>query len=1489
MKDDLIKELTDAMSEDGSLDGDRCLELIRQRFSELEAEAELNDRAFKLMSEKLLDLNREARDYSDARFKLVIDHVTDAILAVDENGTIDTFNHAAEIMFGFGAAEICGRNLSILLKDVDQADCQKFLQDVASGHGSFDDTTSIEVAAVRKDGRAVEVTVSGSSAPTADPKSRKIYYILTVSNLTERKQAQIALRESAARFKTLIDHAPEAILVFDVDENRFVEVNDKAAELFRLSRDELLTRSPASVSPEFQPNGQPSAGAGRGAINQALQGGSPVFEWVYRDADGHDFPGETRLVRLPSSNSRLLRASIADISDRKRSENLAAAEKKVLEMLASDAPLDLTLDAITKLVEGVSFTNFCAIHLLDDEGCVLSCGAAPSLPKTYSSAMEHIDVNAVDFPTANAVTENRAIVTADMEVLTGADEYTSVLTAFGFRSCWAVPILGTKKQVLGVLMVYWHEKRNPNADDLELGTRVTHLAGIALEQARARKSLLDSESRYSELFANVLDGVYRTEPDGEILSANPALVKMLGYETEEQLKAAGPAQNFYEDPSDRARIGRSLEREGQIRNAEYVLLSRSGDRVVVLENARVVAGEGNEIFYEGTLTDITEMKRAEEERGMAMREFERIAQTSPHCFWTSALDENDRQTFNFVSPAWETISGYSAGELYDDQDLWAAMIVPEDRWMMARSLERIRELRQPQTNRFRIRNATDEVRWVEATMSPILDDDSVVVGLNGVVQDITESKRNQDLLGTQRTILEFIAKGSHIDQVTELICSDIETLVPDSITSIYVVDEGALAFLAGPSVAEALRQDLDGLVPALGLGSSSSAVLKAKPIIVNDVVGSDHWVDQQELAKKFGIRASWCFPIKSADGDVLGAFEISHAEPKTPTKEQLRILESAANISGLAIERHRWSQTQARLMSVLEKEKERAQITLESIGDAVITADADGTVDYLNPVAEQLTGWELREAVGQSVADVFHVVHEDTRKPIENPILRTVREGRAVTLTDSSVLIDRGGKEIAIQESAAPIRDRDGKLTGAVMVFHDVSKARRLHQQLAHQAKHDALTGLINRREFLNKLDDALTVAKRSHGSVHNLLYLDLDQFKVVNDTCGHPAGDQLLKRVTKLLKQKIRANDVIARLGGDEFCVLMENCPPERAYEVADDLRVAVSSLRFIWSERAFDISVSIGMVTITSDSDCAATVLSAADVACYAAKDAGRNRVHVYREGEAPQRHEEMQWVSRITKACEDNRLVIFEQPIIPLREDQSNRDHYELLLRMKDNNGGIIPPTAFIPAAERYNLMPTIDRWVVRYALRNLAQTNADSMERPYTLSINLSGNSLSDESFLDFVREELAEAELAPGAVCFEVTETAAIANLNHVIHFMNELKKLGCLFSLDDFGSGLSSFAYLKSLPVDYLKIDRQFIKNMTSNEIDCSFVDAFNQIGQVMGVKTVAEGVENALIQEKVTQLGVDYAQGYHFARPTLVQGRESFSKELPKLRLVRA
>ncbi|MEX1266722.1 MAG: EAL domain-containing protein, partial [Woeseia sp.] len=560
------------------------------------------------------------------------------------------------------------------------------------------------------------------------------------------------------------------------------------------------------------------------------------------------------------------------------------------------------------------------------------------------------------------------------------------------------------------------------------------------------------------------------------------------------------------------------------------------------------------------------------------------------------------------------------------------------------------------------------------------------------------------------------------------------------------------------------------------------------------------------------------------------------------------------------------------------EEKERAQVTLQSIGDGVITTDAEGRIDYINPVAQDLTGWEIRSARGKPIEEIMTIVNEHTRSSVENPVMRCLKEGRVIALAENAVLIAAEGNEIPIQDSAAPIRDRIGNIIGAVMVFHDVSKETRLFRQLSYQASHDAVTGLINRREFENRLVTALDSTHGNTRLTHGLLYIDLDQFKVVNDTFGHTAGDELLLQVSKIIQANIRSTDIVARLGGDEFGVLLERCDEQRAMEVAESIRDAIEEHRFTWQDAFTNVRCSIGIVIVNPDSGNIAKIMSAADVACYSAKDMGRNQVHLYRDSDASLRHEEMKWVSRITSAIEDDRLELFYQPIIGIGlENRNARGHYELLLRMRDKDGELVGPNQFIPAAERYNMMSMLDRWVIREALTRLADRNPGDAAR-FTLAINLSGTSLSEDRFLEFVIRELETAKLPQGAICFEITETAAISNLSRVVHFMQTLKKLGCMFSLDDFGSGLSSFTYLKNLPVDYIKIDGQFIRNVVDNSVDESMVRAINQVGQAMGIKTIAERVENREVMDKLGSLGVAFAQGYFIARPASVVSFEPWA-----------
>jgi diguanylate cyclase (GGDEF)-like protein/PAS domain S-box-containing protein len=555
----------------------------------------------------------------------------------------------------------------------------------------------------------------------------------------------------------------------------------------------------------------------------------------------------------------------------------------------------------------------------------------------------------------------------------------------------------------------------------------------------------------------------------------------------------------------------------------------------------------------------------------------------------------------------------------------------------------------------------------------------------------------------------------------------------------------------------------------------------------------------------------------------------------------------------------------------LFQQKERVEVTLHSIGDAVITTDQKGIVDYLNPIAEDLTGWRVEDAVGKPLNQIFHIINENTRLLAVNPVDKCLREGKIVALANHSVLISREGREISIEDSAAPIRNKQGEIIGVVLVFHDVSKARELTDKLAWQASHDNLTGLINRTDFESRLAQVIAATRANHEE-HILLFLDLDQFKVVNDTYGHVAGDKLLKELAALMQSKMRSNDILGRLGGDEFGILLQHCHLEQGMRVADNLRRLIKEYRLTWENKSFDLSASIGMVNINATSGELEQVMSAADMSCYAAKESGRNRIHIFKADDVMllKRYGEMQWISRINQAIDNNFFRLYRQSIKPVKAEHREEDHYEVLLRLLNEDGTIIAPGAFMPAAERYSLMPAIDRWVIdsyfaEYA-RNYAQL--PSGKRQHFASINLSGASLNDDDFPDFVRQQFDKHKVPPQAICFEITETVAIGNLDKTQKLIHELKALGCRFSLDDFGVGLSSFGYLKTLPVDYLKIDGGFVKNMNNDTMDYAMVESINQIGHVMGMKTVAEYVENHEILAKLRIIGVDYAQGYGIAKP---------------------
>lgn len=618
----------------------------------------------------------------------------------------------------------------------------------------------------------------------------------------------------------------------------------------------------------------------------------------------------------------------------------------------------------------------------------------------------------------------------------------------------------------------------------------------------------------------------------------------------------------------------------------------------------------------------------------------------------------------------------------------------------------------------------------------------------------------------------------------------------------------------------------------------------------------------------FVVKSTLLTPLV-ADNETLGVLMSANSgTARHYSKQDVALVEGVAREAALVIKSRIVTLQRVQAEERFKQLNELAQVTLESIGEGVITTDTFGSVIYMNQAATRLCGWTNGEARGSLLREVLQLRDEGTHQTVtpdyyDRLIRACQRQYGLLPHRDRS-------KESYVEINSTPLKNAKRQIIGAVLVVRDVSEIRRLTHKMSYQTSHDALTGLINRREFESVLETALQMVQ-SDATPYVVCYIDLDQFKVINDTCGHTAGDELVRQLSTRLDMAIGDRDILARLGGDEFGVLLADCPLDHGVQMAARLLDVVKTLRFTWEDKTFNLGASIGVVPLTRKFTAITHVLRAADSACYVAKETGRNRIHIFHENDllVANHHGQMQWMQRIQRALDDNQFRLFFQPIVGL-VDGAQAHHGEVLLRMVDAAGQIIAPARFLPSAERYHLMPSIDRWVVRNFFDWLRQQQSDSRLAPYF--INLSGQTLSDGQFLEFVTDELRSSGVDPQLVGFEITETAAIQNVAKATHFITSLKALGCRFSLDDFGSGLSSFTYLKNLPVDYLKIDGSFVWDMTNDRINTAMVESINQIGHLMGIKTIAEWVENDHTLVALKNLGVDYVQGYHLGAPRPLQ-----------------
>ena len=553
----------------------------------------------------------------------------------------------------------------------------------------------------------------------------------------------------------------------------------------------------------------------------------------------------------------------------------------------------------------------------------------------------------------------------------------------------------------------------------------------------------------------------------------------------------------------------------------------------------------------------------------------------------------------------------------------------------------------------------------------------------------------------------------------------------------------------------------------------------------------------------------------------------------------------------------------------LGRGKQQAQITLESIGEGVITADTEGVIDYLNAAAEKLTGTTRENAIGKRMTDLMTLVDENDRKDLGDPVARCLSERRQVGLGRRALMISSdGSRELSVELTASPIIGTGETVAGAVVIMHDVTEIRGLTRRISYQAAHDALTGLINRTEFERQLAEAL---EGGHGdSVNSVLcYMDLDRFKAVNDTCGHLAGDNMLREIAKLIRDQVRDSDFVARLGGDEFGMLLVRCPLDKSRQIADDVCNAIRDYRFVWQDRIFAVGISIGLVEVARETGTLKDLLSAADSACYVAKQQGRGRVHVYsaRDEVSARQRGDIHWLRQLQVALRENRFEIHAQPIISTAGRVTRGPALEVLLRMQDEDGKLVPPRQFIPAAERYQLMASVDRWVVQATLSAIAH-GAIRLPDERSCSINLSAQALAEEGFLDFVVECLDHSQVPPYRICFEVSESAVMERFDLARRFVAVLHGIGCQFALDDFGSGLGSFTTLRELSIDYLKIDGTYTRDLRPETLNHQVVTAVTGVARILGFRVIAEQVETQADFEALRSVGVDFIQGNFIDRP---------------------
>ena len=1389
--------------------------------------------------------------------KDVLDRVAaDEIFMSDANGNILYANDSACKALGYSIDELTSMNITDLNPALTQDSVREAFHNARNQGKQL-----IESRHTRKDGSSFPVEISYNILNVGG----RDVSCSVVRNISERKQIELQTQQ----LRSAVDLATDAVYIFDKDAN-IVYANTSAEKQLGYTLEELYTMTIVDIDPSLSLNNERYQRMRR-RWEDAVLGQQVIFDTTHKRKDGSVFPVEVSHCAVRLGDVDLGLSFVRDITERK-------------ETMRKMEELQFAID-----------NAFDAIYISDEEG---------RLTYVNDSACRMLDYDKDELLKMTLFDINPGLQQEQFQQLMNQVDGDGNVPTFETR----------------------HRKKDGSYITVEISSRITRLDGNIsscsfVRDVTERKQAQRKTEELQFAIDNAVDAVYLCDRDGNFYYVNESASQTLGYSREDLTHMTvfdvDPSLNLEEFQN----LWDTVWRRHSATTFETVNRRQDGTEIPIEITTRITAFEG--IEYACTFArDISERKAA----SRLMEEFRFAIDNAndPVYLYNRAgqITYANISACETTGYTYEELTGMSVWDLDADvtpelwEEIYPAVKEGKVKTMESRNRrkdgsiipvevtatnvtygeyefgcsfnhdisERKESERQMLFTQFAIDSAGDAIVFTNLDGDILYANQAACMTLGYTHDEILRIKImdiDPSVPNIRRELGYWEDRADGSSRIFESVHHRKDgTTFPVEIQARILEYEGEFfSCSVARNITERKKAERQMLFTQFAIDGAGDSIVFSNAegdiIYANLTACETLGYTQEELLK---LKIKDIDPSVDEVRDEVDYWE-SHADGTSHTLEsihyrkdgstfpveiQARLIEFDSELFSCAVIRDISERVQAQ--KALRESEERFRVIADTSPVAmIISRTRDNAIIYANRQVQILFDRHAADVIGKTLPDLFDSA--DAREEL----LHLLKHDQQL-LGHEVMLRKKDGSEICLSLSTRPITLQGEEVICSAMM--DVTEAYELAQQLSYQASYDPLTGLVNRREFQSHLHRVIISAQQRQTD-NALCFLDLDQFKVVNDTCGHIAGDELLRQLAQILKNNIRKQDTLARLGGDEFAILLENCNLQQAERVANSIRLAIQDFRFHWEDNTFSIGVSIGLVPVDSNSETTTDLLRRADTACYTAKDRGRNRIHVYHpdDEELAKRHGEMQWVSRINDALTENRLQLWSQRIVRLSEDPTEiGEHFEVLLRLQDREGNVISPDAFLPTAERYNIATRLDRWVITTIFNWYAQ-NPDKLETLSLCSINLSGQSLSDEELLKYITDYFESSTVKPGKFCFEITETAAIANLAHATDFIKRLKNLGLHFALDDFGSGLSSFAYLKTLPVDYLKIDGQFVKDVLEDPIDLAMVKSINDIGHVMGKKTIAEFVENSEIRTLMQEIGIDYAQGYGVAEPRVLIG----------------